>query len=695
MSNGTLAQSLAPEGGATFFGHPRGLMTLFFTEMWERFSYYGMRAILLLFMVEAAAKGGLGFSADSAGPIYAMYTSMVYLVSVPGGWLADNFLGPRRAVLYGGIVIMTGHILLALIGTATFFAGLGCIVIGTGLLKPNISVIVGQLYSEEDRRRDAGFSIFYMGINIGAFAAPLLCGFLAQHDIFRGWLEAQGFDPNHSWHWGFGLAAVGMFFGLVQYLLSAHHLGEAGLKPNAPEDPVKRAKNRRTLTIGLVGTMALAVGLFTFDRSASYAESITWSPAEGGLEIECYGVHLEGAYSPMHDKVLVANGDLEAHLGVGGFEALQEAVFADRLAAGEAKGSLDDVFFRVDRTIGTGEAAITEEVAVRSLRWEPAAEGVRVFGALEGTDGAETELGVIPAGFIRDDLPDSLAPVLGDMLGEMLDKSIEAGTAVGAVPTGLEVKHGGLNEDNIHDGFTYALLALVVLFFGKLFVIEKWTRAERARLIVITVLFCGAAIFWGIFEQAGSTLTLFADRSTNNSLFGFQFPASWWQSLNPLLIVCIAPLMGMLWLRLGKRNPSYPFKFAVGLLLAGVGFLVLVGGAFLAKNGMRVSPLWLLSVYVIHTIGELWLSPVGLSSMTKLAPVRVVSLMMGVWFLAASVGNFIGGSVSGLYEDFETPTLFTFVGASGVLMAVVMLLLVKPIAKMLKQVAAEEAAQEA
>ncbi len=700
MSNGNLAQGLAPEGGKTFFGHPRGLMTLFFTEMWERFSYYGMRAILIFFMVAAVAKGGLGFSADKAGPIYAMYTSLVYLVAVPGGWLADNFIGPRRAVLYGGVVIMTGHILLAMPSLLTFFLGLGCIVIGTGLLKPNISVIVGQLYSEEDRRRDAGFSIFYMGINIGAFSAPLICGFLAQSETFRGWLEGWGFDPVHSWHWGFGAAAVGMFFGLVQYVLTSHHMGEAGVAPNAPEDPALRAKNRRTLTVGVLGTLALAVGLVVFDRSAEYGESVTWTAAEDGLEIECYAVHGGGITEgtpAMHDKVLVPGDDLASHLGETGLQAVQEQVFADRVAAGAVSGSVEDVFHRVDRVTGMdGDEEVVEEVVVLGLSWEPVEGGIKILGSLEGDGDELTELGVLAAGFIRDDLSDTLAPVVDDVLGEVMATGIEAGTASGSISTGLEVKHGGLNEDNIHDGFTYALLALVILFFGKLFVIEKWTKEERARLIVIAVLFFGAAVFWGIFEQAGSTLALFADRSTDNSVFGFSFPASWWQSLNPLLIVLLAPVMGWLWIKLGKRNPSYPFKFAVGLLLAGVGFLVLIGGALLAKNGVRVSPMWLLSVFVIHTVGELWLSPVGLSSMTKLAPARVVSLMMGVWFLAASVGNFLGGTVSGFYEDFETPTLFGFVGASGVLMAIVMLLLVKPIAKMLKQVSAEEAsAQEA
>ena len=500
----------------SFFGHPRGLLTLFVTEMWERFSYYGMRAILFLFMTADIANGGLGFAPEKAGPIYAMYTSLVYLTTVPGGWIADNFLGQRRSVLYGGIVIMAGHILLALHGQAFFFTGLGCIVIGTGLLKPNISVIVGQLYGKNDNRRDSGFSIFYMGINVGAFLAPIVCGtVLAQSDWFKGVLEDMGMDPRNSWHWGFAAAAVGMFFGLLQYMVTGKYLGEAGLHPSPPKNPAAAAKNRRTLQIGF-GLTALAAA------------------------------------------------------------------------------------------------------AVGILGWQ--------------------------------------APHL-------------------------------LTKDNINNAFMVLLFGTVVLFFGKLFLAGDWTKAERARLWVIFVLFCGAAIFWGVFEQAGSTLTLFAERNTDNSVFGFEFGSATWQSLNALLIIFLAPFFAWLWIRLGKRDPSYPAKFSIGLLFAGLGFFVLVFGAQISggsgEEATRVSPLWLFSVYLLHTIGELCLSPVGLSSMTKLAPARVVSLMMGVWFLAAAVGNFIGGTVSGFYEHFELPTLFGVVAASAGVMAFFMFLLVGPIKRML------------
>ncbi|MGZ8399082.1 MAG: peptide MFS transporter, partial [Gemmatimonadales bacterium] len=208
---------MATVSDRAFFGHPRGLSTLFFTEMWERFSYYGMRALLILFMTAPVAAGGLGFDTAKAGPIYALYVSSVYLLSLPGGWIADRVLGLRRTVFVGGVIIMAGHICLAVPSMTTFYLGLVLIASGTGLLKPNVSVLVGKLYGPEDVRRDAGFSIFYMGINTGAFLAPLVTGWLAQSDGFKRILSAAGFAPESSWHWGFGAAAVGMFLGLVQY----------------------------------------------------------------------------------------------------------------------------------------------------------------------------------------------------------------------------------------------------------------------------------------------------------------------------------------------------------------------------------------------------------------------------------------------------------------------------------------------
>ena len=461
------------------FGHPRGLMTLFFTEMWERFSYYGMRAILILFMVTPLAAGGLGFDARTAGSVYALYTSLVYLAALPGGWLADNLPGQRRSVFLGGVIIMTGHILLAMHGLPFFYGGLACVVLGTGLLKPNISAIVGQLYQPGDVRRDAGFSIFYMGINVGAFIAPLVCGWLAQSATFREVLEGWGITPESSWHWGFGAAAVGMFLGLVQYLVTGRNLGRAGVDPPGATTPERRASARRML-------------------------------------------------------------------GRGG---------------------------------------------------------------------------------------------------------ILAAVAVGAVLSLALFAPGLMTPENISNGFGIVLLVIVVVFFTRLFTSAEWRDEERKRLRLILALFVGAAIFWGLFEQAGSTLTLFADRSTDNTLFGRAFPSSWWQSVNAVMIICLAPVFAWFWILLGKRNPSSPAKFSIGLVFAGLGFLVLIGGAMVAGDSGKAGIGWLFTVYLLHTIGELWLSPVGLSSMTKLAPARVVGLMMGIWFLASSVGNFVAGKASSFYED--------------------------------------------
>ncbi len=495
-----------------FFGHPRGLSTLFFTELWERFSFYGMRAILILFMTAPLAAGGLAFDTGKAGVIYGAYTALVYMVALPGGWLADRFLGQRRATLYGGIVIMSGHVSLAVPTLASFYLGLALLVVGTGLLKPSISTMVGQLYAPEDARRDAGFSIFYMGINIGAFLAPLVCGWLGQSPQFREMLSAAGIAPGAAWHFGFGMAAVGMFFGLVQYLRGWKHLGEAGLEPIRPAGPAAEARQRRQLALGLLAAF-LALGL----------------------------------------------------------------------------------------------------------------------------------------------------PLLL--------------SAAGAVSISAEVVAGA---------FGWLLFATVAALFGWIFFSASWTPAERRRLMVILVLFAGASVFWAVFEQAGSTLNLFAERSTDSTLLGMTFPTTWLLSLNSLFIIALAPVFAWLWVRLGRRDPSSPAKFAVGLLFAGLGFAILIAAARLASQGVKVSPLWLVATYFLHTIGELCLSPVGLSAMTRLAPARVAGLMMGVWFLAASVGNYLGGQMASLYESLSLPALFGAVTAFALAAALVLALLVRPIARMLE-----------
>jgi POT family proton-dependent oligopeptide transporter len=513
-----LAISTAPTTAAaptasdsSFFGHPRGLSTLFFTEMWERFSYYGMRALLILFMTTPVTAGGLGFSTATAGPIYALYVSSVYLLSVPGGWVADRVLGLRRAVFLGGVIIMMGHICLAVPSMATFYVGLALIAIGTGLLKSNVSVLVGKLYTPDDLRRDAGYSIYYVGINTGAFIAPLITGWLAQSEGFKGVLASAGIAPENSWHWGFGAAAVGMFLGLVQYTLGGKYLSRDGLHPVRPTEPSAAARVARQ--IRLVGFGAAAVVIIT---------------------------------------VLL-------------------------LAAGV-------------------------------LRFDPEA---------------------------------------------------------------------------ISRNFGWVLIAVTLGFFTWLFASRGWTRAERKQLVVIAVLFAAATVFWMAYEQAGSTLNLFAERSTDNVVFGRAFPASWYQSLPPLFIILLAPVFAAIWLRLGRRNPSSPAKFALGLFLLAIGFALMIGAASAAAGGARVSPLWLFFSYLLQTLGELCLSPVGLSAMSVLAPVRIAGLVMGVWFLALSVGNYLAGMASSFYESMPLPQLFTIVTATALAAAIVLALLVRPIGRMM------------
>jgi len=479
-----------PASDAQFFGHPRGLATLYFTEMWERFSFYGMRALLILFMTATVERGGLGFSDAKSGAIYGLYASMVYMSNLPGGWIADRILGPRKSVLYGGIIIACGHFSMALPGLTTFYLGLGLIVIGTGLLKPNVSTMVGGLYTPEDTRRDAGFSIFYMGINLGAFLSPLACGYVGE---------------KINWHWGFGLAGIGMTLGLIQYLVGAKHLGSVRLYPAPAESPEAAAKMKRNVLLAVV-VSAVLIALAT-------------------------------------------------------------------------------------------QAPVTAQ-------------------------------GLSDAG--------------GVLLLVM----------------------------------TFAIFAWLIFFADA-------TPMERKRFVVIFVLFLAASLFWSAFEQAGSTLNLFAERSTSKVILGFEYPTSWFQSVNSLFIITLAPVLGWVWLRMGKREPSSPAKFSLGLVLVGLGFLVMVAGALAAANGVQVTSAYLWVCYLLHTVGELCLSPVGLSAMTKLAPVRFVGLMMGIWFLATAVGNYIGGCLASLYGSFGVPSLFGIVAVFCIVLGLVLAAMVNPIKKMM------------
>jgi POT family proton-dependent oligopeptide transporter len=419
---------------AGWFGHPRGLSTLFFTETWERFSYYGMRGFLILYMVKA-----LGFTDQHAAAVYGNYVSSVWLAAIAGGVVADRWLGQYRSVLVGGIIIALGHFTLAFHALPFFYAGLSLIVIGTGLLKPNASTLVGSLYEQGDERRDAGFSIFYMGINIGALLGPIVAGRIA-----------EGID----WHLGFACAGVGMTLGLIQYVV--------------------------------------------------------------------------------------------------GRKRLQPAL--DRLAA----------------------------------RPKPAAAAV----------------------------------------------------------------------SQASGGFT---------------------REDWKRMAAVVVFFLFASLFWGAYEQAGSTLTLFADRYVRLDLLGIKLYASWFVSIQAGFVILLSPAFAWLWLKLGPRQPSSPAKFALALLFMGLAFLLLVPAGALAQSGVKVTPLWLVAVYFIEELGEVCLYPVGLSAVTKLAPARIVGLMMGVFFLSNALGNKLAGWSAGFISTTPLPTLFGVTAAVTLAAALVMFLLIKPV----------------
>jgi len=488
--NSAGASTAGNSDGKTFFGHPRGLATLFFTEMWERFAYYGMRALLVLFMTAATdvANPGLGLDTVTAMAIYGLYTSLVYILALPGGWVADNLWGQRKAVFVGGCFIAAGQLSMALGYTPTFFFGLVLIIVGTGLLKPNVSTVVGELYPEGGARRDAGFSIFYMGINVGAFIGPLLTGY---------------FGEAIRWQYGFGIGAVGMIAGLIQYKMGEKYLGDAGLlKGDATPDQVA-AKARKFY-----------------------------------------------------------------------------AIFGSVLAA------------------------------------------VVAFGY-------SVNVGLIPV-----TLP-QIATVLG-----------------------------------------YSVLVLVALYFIYLWTAGGHTPEENKRLGVIFWLFLLVAVFWSGFEQAGSSLNVFARDLTDRTFFGWLMPAAFLQSVNALFIIVLAPVFGSLWVWLEKRelNPSLPLKAGMGLLGLSMGFFVIAWGAANATTGNLVAPSWLVVTYFLHTVGELCISPIGLSAITKLSPVKRVGQMMGIWFVGAALGNLFAGLVAGRLGDLPPAPLFRSVaitiGVVGILASV-------------------------
>ena len=562
-----------------FFGHPRGLSTLFFTEMWERFSYYGMRAILTLYMTKSLAEGGLAFDEKYASVIYATYVSSVWYLPLIGGWLADKVFGARRAVLIGGIIIACGHYSMAIHSLATFYAGLILIASGTGLLKPNISAMVGELYPEKDERRDAGFSIFYMGINLGAFLSPILVGFLAQAPAFRNFITSMGFDPNNTWHWGFGAAGVGMTLGLVQYLV--------------PFSVKFRPSLKRFVAFAL-GFALIGEVIFLF---------LHWPSVIGILGGAALG--LLTAYFINHWKVE-----------------------ADRAHFPEGK-----FFWTI------------KEHSLRSVGKRPTADTSTAVN-----QGNSERLDIVTVGLA---------------------------VAGGVIGTGLGLYFGDA-------GLLSALFPAVVGFFaGYLIGTTRLLNGdELKRVLVIFILFLFSIFFWMTYEQAGSSLTLFADRLTRTTILGWQYPSSWFQSVPAIFVIMLAPVMAAIWQGLGARQPSSPGKFTIGLFFAGIAFVVLTVASTQGGGG-RVSPMWLVAVYFLQTIGELCLSPVGLSTVTKLSPARMVGLMMGVWFLSISIGSYIAGLTTRLFEGNDTAVLTRAFGifAGVTIFAAVVLAVLTPLIK--------------
>lgn len=464
-----------------FFGHPRALATLFSLEMWERFSYYGMSAILLYYLYGRTSAGGLGLDKPTSSALVSIYGALVLMSGVLGGWMADRLLGMRRAVLLGGLMIMCGHLALAVPGQlAALLVSMLLIVAGTGLLKPNVSGMVGELYSPADNRRDAGFSLFYMGINLGAFIAPYLVGTLGQ---------------RVDYHLGFGLAAVGMAAGLLMYARGRARLGGAGAAPTNP------------------------------------------------------------------------------------------------LRAGERRGA-----------------------AIRAA----------------------------------------------------------TGTAAGAVVLAALGATGALSVRLLIDAVSVLAVLLPVAYVAAMLRSPHTGAVERSRLLAYVPLFVGAVCYWVVNEQTGSVLAQFADTRTDLKLFGHAVPSSWFQSLNPVATLVLAPVFAWLWMRLGDRQPTTPRKFATGLLLGGASFVLMAGPGLLHGVHAPASPWWLVASYFVVICGSMCLSPVGLSATTKLAPRAFLAQMMSLWFLASAAAQGINAQLVQLYRAQTEVGYFAGVGAAVMATGVVM-----------------------
>ena len=601
----TQSQTGAP--GASWFGHPRGLATLFFTEMWERFSYYGMRAILTLFMTAAAVgeNPGLDLGIGKAGAIYGLYTFFAYALTLVGGWVADRLWGQRRAVFVGGVIIMLGHIALAVPAETSFYIGLGLVATGTGFLKPNVSTMVGELYPEGGARRDAGFSVFYMGINLGSFLGNLAVGALGE---------------GYSFHLGFSLAAVGMFLGLVQYKLGAKHLEGIG-DPVSEEAAILAARSRRFYGVSAAAVGSVLVFGYLMSTGAIGASIVTVATVLGSsVALMTLAYFAQLMYGSKVTLALIAVAIVGTFVGRTQIDA---APFVD--------ASRDTLYgeIRGDRLTALKTAAIAD---VES-------------GALEAMPSDEELAAALPAeATLRAEVPEDTAASRG-----ALDRDLRA--------------------------FQYSIGVALILFLlvsmVRLLPRPPGEATEQKQLLVIFWLCLLSALFWMGFEQAGSSLTAFANEYTDRGIFGLEVPASWLQNVNALFIIILAPVFGGVWTWLARRNanPSIPVKFALGLAALGTGFFVLSWGAAGATTDEPVGMRWLVVTYFFHTVGELCLSPVGLSSITKLAPEGKVGQMMGGWFVATALGNLFAGlaasSLAGQapYQLFQTVAMT--VGAAG------------------------------
>lgn len=481
----------------SFFGHPRGLSTLFFTEMWERFSYYGMRAILLYYMYYSVSKGGLGFDKVTAASIMAIYGSLVYLSSIIGGYVSDRILGSRKSVLYGGILIMVGHVALATpFGKTALFISIALIILGTGFLKPNVSEMVGSLYGEKDLRRDAGFSIFVFGINLGAFIAPALVGYLGQEINF---------------HLGFSLAAIGMFFGLMQYIKDGKkYLSEESMHPTDPLSASEMQDLKKKSALLAVGVILLVIALKLINL---------------------------------------------------------------------------------------------------------------------------------------------------------------------------------LTINSIINIFTFIAIVVPIYYFFKILSSNKINATERSRVLAYIPLFIASILFWSIEEQGSVVLALFADEQTRLyfNLFGhhINFPSSYFQSINPLFIMLYVPFFAWIWAKLGSKQPSSPKKFAYGLIAAGLSFVWMMLPGMMFGVHAKVSPMWLIVSWAIVIVGEMLISPIGLSVTTKLAPKAFQAQMMSIWFLSNASAQAINAQIVKFYTSGNEVAYYGIVGTITIVFGILLFFYVPRIDKLM------------